>query len=217
MRTQLTVILLLLTAFSAAAQFPVKTVNYYPASAPAEIHFVDGNVSTYPIMRITKDLIRVDPGNNNSIRMPLTYLESIRFGDGCTMFFDKGQFQFDKLVQPAVIKNEYGDAMLEGVLKLNSAQTEALMGSEAFREFRKNSLMVKIGAGSLAVGTMLCIPVFMTVVMPDALGGFNFVEQFGLAGGAFLVGGLIVTLIGNNGCKRVAATYNNGLGLAYTF
>ena len=101
MRTQLTVILLLLTAFSAAAQFPVKTVNYYPASAPAEIHFVDGNVSTYPIMRITKDLIRVDPGNNNSIRMPLTYLESIRFGDGCTMFFDKGQFQFDKLVQPA--------------------------------------------------------------------------------------------------------------------
>ena len=217
MRTQLTVILLLLTAFSAAAQFPVKTVNYYPASAPAEIHFVDGNVSTYPIMRITKDLIRVDPGNNNSIRMPLTYLESIRFNDGCTMFFDKGQFQFDKLVQPAVIKNEYGDAMLEGVLKLNNAQAEALMGSETFREFRKNSLMVKIGTGSFAVGTMLCIPIFMSAVMPKSIGLTDNGKKMGIAGGAFLVGGLIVTLIGNNGCKRVAATYNNGLGLAYTF
>ena len=217
MRIRLTILLLLLTAFSAAAQYPVKTVNYYSPSAPAEFHFVDGNVHTYPVMRITKDLVRVDPGNNQSIRMPLTYVESIRFNDGCTFYFDKGQFQFDKLVQPAVIKNEFGDAILEGVLKLNSAQTEALMGPEAYREFRKNSLMVKIGAGSLAVGTMLCIPVFMTAVMPDALGGFNFVEQFGLAGGAFLVGGLIVTLIGNNNCKRIAATYNNGLGLAYTF
>ena len=100
MRTQLTVFLFLLTTVSAAAQFPVKTVNYYPSSAPAEIHFVDGNVGTYPVMRITKDLIRVDSGNNQSLRMPLTYLESIRFSDGCTMYFDKGQFQFDKLVQP---------------------------------------------------------------------------------------------------------------------
>ena len=217
MRTRLTVLLLLLTAFSAAAQFPVKTVNYYPASAPAELHFVDGNVSTYPIMRITKDLIRVDPGNNKSVRMPLTYLESIRFNDGCTMFFDKGQFQFDKLVQPAVIKNEYGDAMLEGVLKLNNAQAEALMGSETFREFRKNSLMVKIGTGSLAVGTMLCIPIFMSAVMPKSIGITDNGKMMGIVGGGFLVSGLIVTIIGNNGCKRVAATYNNGLGLAYTF
>ena len=217
MRIRLTILLLLLTAFSAAAQFPVKTVNYYSPSAPAELHFVDGNVSTYPIMRITKDLIRVDPGNDRSIRMPLTYLESIRFSDGCTLFFDKGQFQFDKLVQPAVIKNEYGDAMLEGVLKLNNAQAEALMGPKAFSEFRKNSLMVKIGTGSFAVGTMLCIPMFMSLVMYNTIGIYNTAIVMAETGSVFLVGGLIVTLIGNHGCKRIAATYNNGLGLAYTF
>ena len=217
MRIRLTIILLLLTAFSAAAQYPVKTVNYYPSSAPAEIHYVDGNMGTYPIMRITKDLIRVDSGDNQSMRMPLTYLESIRFADGCTVFFENGQFQLNKLVQPAVIKNEHGDALLEGVLKLNSAQAEALMGPEAYSKFRNNSRMVKIGTGSMALGTMLCIPRFMSLVLKDSMKLSDRADKMAIIGGGFLVGGLIVTLIGNNGCNRVAATYNNGLGLAYTF
>ena len=217
MRIRLTILLLLLTAFSAAAQYPVKTVNYYSPSAPAEFHFVDGNVHTYPVMRITKDLVRVDPGNNQSIRMPLTYVESIRFNDGCTFYFDKGQFQFDKLVQPAVIKNEHGDAMLEGVLKLNSDQAQALMGPEAFSVFRRNSILVTVGTGAMALGTMLCIPIFMSAVMSNTLGFPGYAIKMGIVGGGYLVAGIIMTIIGNNACNRVAATYNNGLGLAYTF
>ena len=204
MRTQLTVFLFLLTTVSAAAQFPVKTVNYYPSSAPAEIHFVDGNVGTYPVMRITKDLIRVDPGNNQSLRMPLTYLESIRFSDGCTMYFDKGQFQFDKLVQPAFLKNESGDVLLEGVLKLSKDQVKTLMGPDTYTDYRKNNRILQIGfQGDTPVSTFKEMSSFWKSVT--------------ITGGCTFLVGVVLTIIGNNGCNRVIASYNDGLGVAYTF
>ena len=219
MRLRLTIILLVLTAFSAAAQFPVKSVSYYPSSAPAELRFVDGNVGTYPIMRITNDLIRVDSHDNQSMRMPLTYLESIRFADGCTMFFENGVFQFDKLVQPALLKNEGGDPMLQGVLKLNNAQAGALMGAEAYRAYRKNSRLLKIGVGTIAGGTILSIPYLSTFVLNTfktqkltEIGG-----PLAIAGGSLIVSGLVMYFIGNSQCNRIVATYNNGLGMAYTF
>ena len=226
MRTQLTVFLFLLTTVSAAAQFPVKTVNYYPSSAPAEIHFVDGNVGTYPVMRITKDLIRVDPGNNQSVRMPLTYLESIRFSDGCTMYFDKGQFQFDKLVQPAFLKNESGDVLLEGVLKLSKDQVKALMGPDTYTDYRKNNRILQIGLGSLAAGTMITIPYASSVVLRSFQGDTpvstfkemsSFWKSVTITGGCTFLVGVVLTIIGNNGCNRVIASYNDGLGVAYTF
>lgn len=219
MRLRLTIILLVLTAFSAAAQYPVKSVSYYPSSAPAELRFVDGNVGTYPIMRITKDLIRVDYGDNQSMRMPLTYLESIRFVDGCTMFFENGVFQFDKLVQPALLKNEGGDPMLQGVLKLTNAQAGALMGAEAYRAYRKNSRLLKIGVGTLAAGTILTIPYFSASVL-NSFKSDKLIEVSGplaIAGGSLIVSGLVMYFIGNSQCNRIVATYNNGLGMAYTF
>lgn len=219
MRIRLTIILLVLTAFSAAAQYPVKSVSYYSSSAPAELRFVDGNVGTYPIMRITNDLIRVDSDDNQSMRMPLTYLESIRFSDGCTMFFENGVFQFDKLVQPALLKNEAGDPMLQGVLKLTNAQAGALMGAEAFRSFKKNSRLLKIGVGTVAAGTILTIPYFSSIVL-NSFNSRKIMEVGGplaIAGGTLLVSGLVMYFIGNSHCNRVVATYNNGLGVAYTF
>ena len=220
MNIRLTVLLLILTAFSAAAQAPVRSVSHYPAVQPAaEIHFVDGNVSHFPVMRISKELMRVDAGNSQSHRMPLTYVESVKFNDGCTLYFDKGVFQFDKLVQPARLKNESGDALLEGVLVLNGGQTEALMGAETFRKYQKNSRLTKIGAGAIAAGTMMTIPYVSTVVLNtfktkkiDEIGG-----SFAIAGGGLLIAGLTMYFIGNNQCNRVVATYNDGLGVAYTF
>ena len=140
MRTRLTFFLLLLTAFSASAQFPPRTVTHYPAvRPPAEIRFVDGNVDNYAIMRIGKDVMRVEVGGDQSTRMPLTYVESIRFQDGCTLYFDKGELLLDRLVQPARLMNEGGDAVLEGVLKLTGPQAESLMGPDLYRQFRKKS------------------------------------------------------------------------------
>ena len=220
MNIRLSFLLLILTAFSAAAQAPVKTVSHYPSVKPAaEIHFVDGNVGHYPIMRISKDLMRVDTGDSQSQRMPLTYVESIKFNDGCTMFFDKGAFQFDKLVLPALLKNEGGDALLEGVLTLNGSQTEALLGAEAFRTFQKNSRLMKVGMGTIATGTMLTIPYVSSLVL-NAFKSDKVIEvgsSLAIAGGGLVVSGLVMYLIGNNQCNRVVATYNNGLGVAYTF
>ena len=36
-------------------------------------------------------------------------------------------------------------------------------------------------------------------------------------GGGLILAGAAVFLIGNSGCSRVIANYNDGLGLAYTF
>ena len=229
MRTQLTLLLLLLTAFSAAAQFPPRTVTHYPAvQPPAEIHFVDGNVGSYAIMRIGKDVMRVNIGGDQSTRMPLTYVESIRFQDGCTLFFDRGELQFDRIVQPARLKNEGGDAVLEGVLKLTNPQAESLMGRDLYQPFRKHSGLVLAGSITMAAGMLLLTPYVGETVRFIAIGEkaapINSFKNMGplgkgltIGGGTAIVAGLVIYLIGNNGCNRIITTYNDGLGVAYTF
>ena len=229
MRTRLTFLLLLLTAFSAAAQFPVRTVTHYSSVLPpAEIRFVDGNVGNYAIQRIGKDLMRVDVGGEQSSRIPLTYVERIRFKDGCTLFFNQGEMQFDRLVQPAFLKNEAGDAVLEGVLKLTDPQTESLMGQDLYRQYRKQSRIVQAGKITLVTGTFLLIPYIGETVRFIASGksaapinSFKNMRPLGkgltIGGGCALLAGIVVYFIGNSGCSRVVATYNDGLGLAYTF
>ena len=204
-RTPLTVLLFLLTAFSAAAQFPTRTVFHYPTvQPPAEIRFMDGRVDHYAIKRIAKDVMRVDLGGDQSTRIPLTVVESIRFQDGCTLYFDGGKLQFDRLVQPAWLKNEAGDAVLEGVLKLSGPQAESLMGPDLYRQFRKQAVSFIAGGEKAA-----------------PIGAFKAMRPLGkgvtIAGGSALLAGLVIYIIGNRGGNRVVATYNDGLGLAYTF
>ena len=229
MRIRLTLFLLLLTALSASAQFPPRTITHYPAVEPAaEIHFVDGNVGHYSIMRIGQDVMRVAVGGDQSTRMPLTYVESIRFQDGCTLFYDRGELQFDRLVQPARLKNEGGDPVLEGVLKLTGPQAEALLGPDLYRQYRKNSGVVLAGAITMATGTLLLMPyVGKTVTFitqgekPALIKSFKDMGALGkgltIGGGTALLAGLVIYVIGNTHCNRIVATYNDGLGLAYTF
>lgn len=229
MRTRLTLLLLLVTAFSASAQFPPRTVTHYPAVRPsAEIRFVDGNVGDYPIMRIGKDVMRVEVGGDQSTRMPLTYVESIRFQDGCTLYFDRGELQFDRLVQPARLKNEGGDAVLEGVLPLTGSQAESLMGQDLYRQFRKQSGLVLAGTITAAAGTLMLMPyvgktvTFITTGQRAApISSFKDMSPLGkgvtIGGGVTLLAGVVIYILGNSGCNRVIASYNDGLGLAYTF
>ena len=229
MRIRLSILLLLIAAFSAAAQYPTRTVTHYPAVRPsAEIHFVDGNVGDYPIMRIGQDLMRVEVDGDQSTRMPLTYVESIRFKDGCTLFFDRGKLQFDRIVQPAMLKNEGGDALLEGVLKLTNPQAESLMGADLYRQFRKQSRMTLAGAITAAAGTLMLMPYmgktvtfFFSGEKAAPISSFKDMTPFGkgltIGGSAALLAGVVIYIVGNSGCNRVVATYNDGLGLAYTF
>lgn len=229
MRTRLSLILLLLAAFSAAAQFPPRTVTHYPAvQPPAEIRFVDGQVGNYAVMRIGKDVMRVEIGDDQSTRMPLTYVESIRFQDGCTLYFDQGELQFDRLVLPAWLKNEGGDAVLEGVLKLTGPQAESLMGMDQYRKFRKYSGTALAGTITFAAGTLLLMPYVGKTVTYIATGehaapinAFKDMSPLGkgvtIGGGTALLAGLVIYLVGNSGCNRVVAKCNEGLGVAYTF
>ena len=229
-RTPLTVLLFLLTAFSAAAQFPTRTVFHYPTvQPPAEIRFMDGRVDHYAIKRIAKDVMRVDLGGDQSTRIPLTVVESIRFQDGCTLYFDGGKLQFDRLVQPAWLKNEAGDAVLEGVLKLSGPQAESLMGPDLYRQFRKHSGLTLAGSITMATGVLMLVPYMGQQTVSFIAGGekaapigaFKAMRPLGkgvtMAGGSALLAGLVIYIIGNRGGNRVVATYNDGLGLAYSF
>ena len=224
-------IALILFALPAAAQSglhtPVRTLGGYSATPAAELHFVDGNVGNYPVMRISKDLIRVNNGSDQSMRMPLTYVDSIRFQDGCTLYFDKGEFRFDKLVQPARLKNEIGDVLLEGVLQLTKPQAETLMGTALYSQFHKQSRLLKGGEITLFAGTAMLIP-YAGMAIPGVLtGNFTPAEAFKamspfwkgitLGGCGVLLTGAVLAFIGNAGCNRVIATSNDGVGVAYSF
>ena len=189
---------------------------------------MDGNVGDYPIMRIGKDVMRVEVGGDQSTRMPLTYVESIRFQDGCTLYFDRGELQFDRLVQPARLKNEGGDAVLEGVLPLTGSQAESLMGQDLYRQFRKQSGLVLAGTITAAAGTLMLMPyvgktvTFITTGQRAApISSFKDMSPLGkgvtIGGGVTLLAGVVIYILGNSGCNRVIASYNDGLGLAYTF
>ena len=228
MRIHLMSFLLIVTTFTAAAQTPVKVVTHYPTVYPsAEIHFMDGNVSNYPIKRISKDLIRVETSGDQSIRMPLTYVDRIKFNDGCTLFFENGQFRFDKLVQPAFLKNESGDVLLEGVLQLSTAQAESLLGPDAYLEFRKDKRILRAGEITLFTGGAMMLPYVGLAIaslpredygLADVYKSFSpTMKGITIGGGCLILAGVVVAIIGNSGCNRVLATYNNGLGVAYTF
>ena len=208
-RAQLAALLLLMTAFSAAAQFPVRTVYHYPTvQPPAEIRYMDGRVDHYAIKRIAKDVMRVEVGNDQSTRIPLTFVESIRFQDGCTLYFDQGELQC--------------------VLKLSGPQAESLMGPDLYRQFRKQSGLTLAGSITMATGVLMLVPYMGQTVSFIAggekaapIGAFKAMRPLGkgvtIAGGSALLAGLVIYIIGNRGGNRVVATYNDGLGLAYTF
>lgn len=213
---------LILAAIPAAAQYRTKTPTHYSPVQAAELHFVDGNIGNYPIMRIGKELIRVANGPEQTLRMPLTYVDSILFKDGCTLYFDKGEFRFDKLVRPALLKNETGNVLLEGVLPLTKSQAESLLGPEYYPQFRKHAALVLAGKISVGVGTTLLFPYIGSAIScKSTTEAFKTMspglKAVTLSGGGLILAGAAVFFIGNAGCSRVIANYNDGLGLAYTF
>lgn len=225
----------LLTAFPAAAQYaskyglqtPVRTISAYPATPAAEFHFVDGTTGRYPVLRIGKDLVRVNTGSDQSMRMPLTYVDSIRFQDGCTLHFDRGAFRFDRLDRPARLKNEIGDVLLEGVLQLTKPQAESFMGPEYYPRFRKQARLLKAGEITLFAGSAMLIPYAGKAISGAFSGSYTPAEAFKmmspfwkgvtLGGCGALLTGAALAFIGNAGCNRIIATYNDGMGVAYTF
>ena len=50
----LAAVAMILAAIPAAAQYRTKTPTHYSPVQAAELHFVDGNIGNYPIMRIGK-------------------------------------------------------------------------------------------------------------------------------------------------------------------
>ena len=222
MRKALLLVACLVAAFPAAAQYPVRTAGHYSAVPAAEMHFVDGNIGNYPIMRIGKELIRVDIGNDQSTRMPLTYVDSILFKDGCTLYFDKGEFRFDRLVQPAWLKNETGTVLLEGVLPLTKPQAASLLGPEYYPKYRRQASLLLAGEITVGVGTAMLIPyIGLAVGCKSATVPFKEMnpvwKAVTLGGGGLILAGAALALIGNSGCNRVIATYNDGVGVTYSF
>lgn len=213
MRFRLFFFFLLATAFSATAQ--------------PEIHFWDGTIGAYPVLGISQYELRFRPAFDQVTKIPLSRVQSIRFDDGCTLYFEEGRFQFDRLVQPAVLHNRSGDIYLEDVLKLNKTQVSSLMGQEKYRTFRSGSNLMLAGGitalggfGMVATYLGFCVT-FHGYYDASPLEAFlalsPTMKWVTGAGAGLLIAGVTMIIVGNVRCNRIVATYNNGLGLAYTF
>ena len=154
MRTHFLILLLSLATLTAAAQTPVY--NRFPPSTAqgAEILFNDGTTHHYSVVRIAKDVMRVRATSDQSTRIPLSFINTVRFTDGGTFYFEDGKFLFDKLVQPAFLKSESGDVLLEGVLQLTKEQAATLMGPETYAEYRKNNRLLQAGVITLSAALL---------------------------------------------------------------
>ena len=101
-------------------------------------------------------------------------------------------------------------------------QAESLLGPEYYPQYRKQATLVLAGKISIGVGTALLLP-----YMGRAIDCKSTSEAFKtmspgwkavtLSGGGLILSGAAVFLIGNSACDRIIATYNDGLGVAYTF
>ena len=102
------------------------------------------------------------------------------------------------------------------------------MGPDLYRQFRKQSGLTLAGSITMATGVLILVPYMGQTVSFIAggekaapIGAFKAMRPLGkgvtIAGGSALLAGLVIYIIGNRGGNRVVATYNEGLGLAYTF
>ncbi len=164
-------------------------------------------------------------------KVPFSYATSVRFKDGCEMFFDKQGLLFDKTLNPGFVRVDSGTGMLlEGVYEMSIAETKRYFGEDFYMEnIRPYRKLYNAGALTCFGGVLLTLPWGsdkLLRVIRDAsrqVGGSHVpvldakvLNALAISGVICLAGGVTMVIIGHNGCKRAALSFS-GTGLAVTF
>lgn len=171
----------------------------------------------------------MEPGLDTKV--PFFYATSVRFKDGCEMFFDKQGLLFDKTLNPGFVKVDSGTGMLlEGVYEMSVAETKSYFGEDFYMEnIRPYRKLYNAGALTCTGGFLLILPwgadkLFRALAAAQKPNGghtpmaFNYtlINTLAISGVICLAGGVTMVIIGHNGCKRAALSFS-GTGLTVAF
>ena len=215
------------------------------AAAQDEIRTAAGDTVMRKVLRIERkeffnphpNLILEKTGSDISTqKVPYSYMKSIRFQDGCEVFFDDNGLVFDKTKNPRLITASHGSLYLEGIYKMTPAEIQTLVGEDTYKmQFQPYRKLYSVGEIATYGGVALCLPwvganVLGSIVSGDERSKYGFlndgrgaINALAITGVVCIVAGTTMCIIGRNGCKRFAHSFSNGElhlngnGLTYRF
>ena len=66
-------------------------------------------------------------------KVPFSYVKSIRFEDGCEVFFDNDGLVFERTRNPRKLTAQNATLYLEGVYPMDKTEMQMLLGSEVYK------------------------------------------------------------------------------------
>ena len=218
-------ILMLLVPLSAAGQEEIRTVA--------------GDTLLRTVLRIDrpkllsrgdKVILQKEKVGKLPTEVPFSYLESIRFQDGCEVFFNEKGLEFDRTLNPQrVTVNRGSGLLLEGVYEMSNPEIQSLFGEERYRTgLLPSRRLYNAGVVTTVGGFMLCTPFVAREAMkllnvsrkyqdsyPVEIND-NTLAALAIAGAVCIAGGVTMTVIGHKGCERFALSFT-GTGLSMRF
>ena len=217
----------------------------WAAAAQDEIRTAVGDTVMRKVLRIeryeffnTKPQLILEKSGEYILprKVPFTYMKSIRFSDGCEVFFNDKGLVFDQTRNIRVVKASRGALYLEGVYKMNKPELQMLVGEEAYRkQIRPYRILYDAGEVFAYGGIALCLPWLGTKALdlvtpadkkPTSTPGqikFSTANTLAIVGVACVAAGTTMCIIGHSGCQRFARSFTEGgmhftgSGLTYRF
>ena len=164
-------------------------------------------------------------------KVPFSYVKSIRFEDGCEVFFDNDGLVFERTRNPRKLTAQNATLYLEGVYPMDKTEMQMLLGSEVYKnQIQPYRTLYNAGEIVSYGGAVLCLPWLATKVMewatpadkrPTSPSGNIRTSAFNalaIAGVACMATGITLCIIGSNGCKRFAVSFTGeGVNLSRQF
>lgn len=164
-------------------------------------------------------------------KVPFSYVKSIRFEDGCEVFFDNDGLVFERTRNPHKLTAQNATLFLEGVYPMDKTEMQMLLGSEVYKnQIQPYRTLYNAGEIVSYGGAVLCLPWLATKVMewatpadkrPTSPSGNIRTSAFNalaIAGVACMATGITLCIIGSNGCKRFAVSFTgDGINLSHQF
>ncbi len=164
-------------------------------------------------------------------KVPFSYVKSIRFEDGCEVFFDNDGLVFERTRNPRKLTAQNATLYLEGVYPMDKTEMQMLLGSEVYKnQIQPYRTLYNAGEIVSYGGAVLCLPWLATKVMewatpadkrPTSPSGNIRTSAFNalaIAGVACMATGITLCIIGSNGCKRFAVSFTgDSINLSHQF
>lgn len=164
-------------------------------------------------------------------KVPFNYLRSIRFEDGCEVFFEGGGLVFERTRNPRKLTAQNATLYLEGVYPMDKTEMQMLLGPEVYKaKVQPFRTLYNVGEIASYGGAVLCLPWLATKVLewatpadkrptlPSGRIKTTVVNALAIAGVACMATGITLCIVGSNGCKRFAVSFTgDGVNLSHQF